>query len=34
MRDRKVQAMDEAEAVKMARKSAEKLWQKLNLIRR
>jgi putative selenium metabolism protein SsnA len=34
MRDRKVQSMDEAEAVKMAKKSAEKLWQKLDLIRR
>ena len=34
MRDRKVQAVDEAEVVKMARKSAEKLWQKLSLIRR
>lgn len=34
MRDRKMLTMDEAEAVKVARKSAEKLWQKLGAIRR
>ncbi len=34
MRDRKMQTMEEAEVVKVARKSAEKLWQKLGLIRR
>jgi cytosine/adenosine deaminase-related metal-dependent hydrolase len=34
MRDRKVQTIDEAEAVKVAKKSAEKLWQKLGLIRK
>lgn len=31
MQDRKVQTMDEAEAVKLAMKSAEKIWQKLGL---
>jgi putative selenium metabolism protein SsnA len=34
MRERKMQTLDEAEAVKVARKSAEKLWEKLGAIRR
>ncbi len=34
MRERKMQTLDEAEAVKVARKSAEKLWQKLGAIKR
>jgi putative selenium metabolism protein SsnA len=34
MRERKMQTLDEADAVKAARKSAEKLWQKLGAIRR
>ena len=34
MRERKMQMLEEAEAVKVARKSAEKLWQKLGAIRR
>ncbi|MBA7594958.1 putative aminohydrolase SsnA [subsurface metagenome] len=34
MRERKMQMFDEAEAVKVARKSAEKLWQKFEAIKR
>ncbi len=34
MRDRKLLTMEEADVVKTARKSAEKLWQKLGAIRR
>lgn len=34
MRERKMQTLDETETVKVARKSAEKLWQKLGAIRR
>jgi len=34
MRERKIQMFDEAEAVKVARKSAEKLWQKFEAIKR
>jgi len=34
MRERKMQTLDEADAVRAARKSAEKLWQKLGAIRR
>lgn len=34
MRNRVMQTMDEAEAVKVARKSAEKLWQKLGAIKK
>ena len=34
MRERKVLTLDECETVKIARKSAEKLWQKLGAIRR
>jgi len=34
MRERKMQTLDEAEAVKVARKSAERLWEKLGAIRR
>jgi len=34
MRERKMQTLDEADAVRVARKSAEKLWQKLGAIRR
>jgi putative selenium metabolism protein SsnA len=34
MRNRKILTMQEAEVVKVARKSAEKLWQKLGAIRR
>ncbi len=34
MRERKMQTLDEAETVKVAQKSAEKLWQKLGAIRR
>ncbi|MBA7505800.1 S-triazine hydrolase [subsurface metagenome] len=34
MRKREMQTLDEAETVKVARKSAEKLWQKLGAIRR
>ena len=33
-RERKMQMLDEAEVVKVARKSAEKLWQKLEAIKR
>jgi len=34
MRERKMQTLEEAETVKVARKSAEKLWQRLGAIRR
>jgi hypothetical protein len=34
MRDHKILTLDEHEAVKVARKSAEKLWQKLGAIGR
>jgi len=34
MRERKMQTLDEAETVKVARKSAERLWEKLGAVRR